>query len=364
MAVTFQKATKKKARLRLALMGVSGSGKTYSALRIAKGLGRRVAVIDSERASASKYADRFEFDTVEVSSGNPRDYVEAIKAAGAAGYDVLVIDSLSHAWEGREGSALQLVDDAKARNKGNQWTAWRDVTPLHNALIDAILMSKCHVIATMRSKMKHVQELDEKGKSVIRKVGMEAVQRAGMEYEFDVVGDLEEATLVISKSRCPDFTKAVIREPDEVFGARLRSWLDDGVEGVLVPLVDGAAIGALGTGAAKDVPPASVATSPKERAAIEIMRFGPHKGERIENLSMEQLRAALVVGWEKTGEAPTAPWAKVMREQLEAIERELAERKIGAAESVASAGEVAQPEKSGGASAGGQRTNAPMHLCS
>lgn len=231
MAVSFQKATKKQARLRLALIGPSGSGKTFTALRVASGLGKRIAVIDSERGSAAKYADRFEFDAVELETFSPQTYIEAIKAADGAGYDVLIIDSLSHAWSGKDG-ALEMVDKAAARSKsGNSFAAWREVTPHHHALVDAILRSRCHVIATMRAKTEWVLEEDPVTKrKTPRKLGLAPVQRDGLEYEFDVVGDLDDAKLAITKSRCPSLTKAVVNEPGEEFAATLKAWLTDGAE--------------------------------------------------------------------------------------------------------------------------------------
>lgn len=227
----FQKATKKLARLRMALIGPSGSGKTYTAIKVASRLGKKVAVIDTEKGSASKYADQFGFDVLELETFGPQQYIAAIKAAGDAGYDALVIDSLSHAWNGK-GGALELVDQAAARSKsGNSYTAWRDVTPLHNELIDAILRAKCHVIATMRVKTEYVIEKDEKtGKSSPRKVGLAPVQRDGMEYEFDVVGDMDDAKLVVTKTRCPALSKAVINEPGEEFADTLKAWLTDGAD--------------------------------------------------------------------------------------------------------------------------------------
>jgi flagellar biosynthesis GTPase FlhF len=150
----FQKATKHEAKLRFALIGPAGSGKTYTALRIGTRLGERVAVIDTERGSASKYADVFDFDVVELTKHDPREFVKAIRAAQSAGYDALIIDSLSHAWMGR-GGALELVDKAaKGSSSSNSFAAWRSVTPLHNELVDAIAGANLHVIATMRSKMK------------------------------------------------------------------------------------------------------------------------------------------------------------------------------------------------------------------
>lgn len=229
MTMQFKKATKTQARLRLALIGPSGSGKTYSALAIGQHLGDRVALIDTERGSASKYADVFTFDTLELSTFSPLTYIEAIRAAGDAGYNVLVIDSLSHAWMGKEG-ALEQVDAAAKRNHNNSYAAWRDVTPMHNQLIDAMLASPCHIIVTMRSKTEYVLEKDERtGKTAPKKVGMAPVQRDGMEYEFDVVADMDqENNLIVSKSRCPAMNGQVVNKPGKQVADTLREWLTDG----------------------------------------------------------------------------------------------------------------------------------------
>src|SRR5690606_5228856 len=142
---------------------------------LAKGLagdGGRIAVIDTENNSAALYADECEFDVLNLDTFSPEVYVEAIKAAEAAGYDVLVIDSLSHAWMGKDG-ALELVDKAAKRYQGNSFAAWRDVTPLHNQLVDTILQARLHVIATFRAKTEWVLETDPKtGKTQPRKVGL------------------------------------------------------------------------------------------------------------------------------------------------------------------------------------------------
>jgi len=231
MTAVFRRAVKSRAKLRFALIGPSGSGKTYTALAIAAGLGQRVAVIDTEHGSASKYADLFGFDVLELSSYSPERYVEALKAAAAAGYEVVVIDSLSHAWMGKDG-ALELVDRAAARSKsGNSFGAWREVTPQHNAMVEAIITSPCHVICTMRSKTEYVQDRDERGKTVIRKVGLQPVQRDGMEYEFDIVGDIDhDHKLVITKSRIPALSDAVIPKPGGELASQLREWLEAGTE--------------------------------------------------------------------------------------------------------------------------------------
>ncbi len=226
--MAFQKATKKQSKLRLALIGPAGSGKTYTALTVATHLvpGGRIALIDTERGSASKYADLFGFDVEELTSYHPRTYIEAIAEAQAAGYDVLIIDSLSHAWIGKDG-ALELVDKAAKRNpSGNSFAAWREVTPVHNQLVDAMLAAKLHIIVTLRSKMEYIQEKDDKGKTVIRKVGLQPVQRDGLEYEFDVVGDLDQDnTLIVTKTRCSALTGAVITKPGKELASALDAWL-------------------------------------------------------------------------------------------------------------------------------------------
>lgn len=226
----FQRATKAQARLRMALIGPSGAGKTYSALAIAEGLGDRIAVIDTERGSASKYARRFGFDVLELTPPfGPLRYVEAIHIAEAAGYPVLIIDSLSHAWTGA-GGALDLVDKEAVRSgSNNTFAAWRNVTPLHNQMVDAILGSGAHVIVTLRAKQEYVQEKDAQGRTVIRKVGLQPVQRDGLEYEFDIVGDLDMGNrLIVGKSRCEEMTGAIVEKPGRDVGVTLLGWLSDG----------------------------------------------------------------------------------------------------------------------------------------
>jgi len=223
----FKKATKAQIKARIALIGPSGSGKTYTALRLAMALGNRIAVIDTENNSASLYADEFSFDTLALDSVSPQTYVEAIHAAEKAGYEVLVIDSLSHAWAGKNG-ALAMADAGAAKYQGNTFAAWRDVTPHHNALVDALIHCKCHLIAGMRSKTEYVIT-KEKGKMVPKKVGMAPIQRAGMEYEFDIVGDMDlEHNLIISKTRCRALDGQVIALPGEELGKTILDWLASG----------------------------------------------------------------------------------------------------------------------------------------
>ena len=232
MAVSFTKAVRKKSKLRLALSGASGSGKTYSALLLAKGLGGKIAVIDTERGSASLYADMPDippFDVLELSDPfTPEKYVEAIKAAETAGYDVLIIDSMTHEWSGK-GGCLELVDEvARARFKGNTWSAWSVITPRHRTFVDAMLTAKLHVIATMRSKTETVQE-DSNGRKVVRKLGMKAEQRDGMDYEFttmfDIVhnGHFAEA----AKDRTGLFQNKDPFVITEETGKQIREWLEN-----------------------------------------------------------------------------------------------------------------------------------------
>lgn len=246
----FKKATRQKLKLRAALDGPSGSGKTYSGLRFAFALAQheaakrgdpasaRVAVIDTEMGSASKYLGSapdglpWQFDVAELTSFAPTAYAAVIAEAGRAGYDVLLIDSLSHAWEGKDG-ALELVD-RKSNGGGNSFTAWKDVTPMHRAMIDAILQSPIHVICTMRSKTEYVleEQVSRSGKKiqVPRKVGMAPVQRAGMEYEFDVYASMDWShQLTVGKTRCEAIDGFTAVKPGPEFLLPVIEWLEGGV---------------------------------------------------------------------------------------------------------------------------------------
>ena len=234
MTNPFQKATKERARLRLALIGPSGSGKTYTSLQVGTALknGGRVALVDTERGSASKYADLFDFDVLELETFEPQNYIRAIEAASGAGYDVLILDSLSHAWAG-VGGILSFVDTETMKSKSrNAYTeGWRKATPLHNRLVDAMIQADLHLIVTMRAKTEYVMETDQRGKTAPRKVGMAPVQRDGLEYEFDVVGDMDlDNNLVVSKTRCPALTGKMFAKPGDDLAGILNGWLMDGTE--------------------------------------------------------------------------------------------------------------------------------------
>jgi hypothetical protein len=231
--LTFTKATREQIKLRLALVGPSGSGKTWTALSIAENLGDRVALIDTEHGSAKKYADRFNFDSLELTSFSPNTYVEAIRAAAAAQYPVLIIDSLSHAWIGKDG-ALETVDRiAKKSPGGNSYVAWRDVTPMHNALVEAMLSYPGHLIVTMRAKTDYVMEeyTTQNGRKATRpvKVGLAPIQRDGVEYEFDIVADMNlENDLIVTKSRCSALSGQILSKPGKPLADTLIHWLNTG----------------------------------------------------------------------------------------------------------------------------------------
>ncbi len=226
----FRKATRKKAKLRMALLGPSGAGKTYSALIIAQGLGNSIAMIDTENGSGDMYAHLCDYDICPITPPfSPDKYVNAIKEADKAGYDVLIIDSLSHAWAG-QGGLLEEVDKRKSGQK-NQFAAWREITPMHNKLVDTILQSQCHIITTMRTKTAYDFEKDSSGKLSPKKVGLAPVQRDGLEYEFTIVLDIENEKHIASPSK--DRTSILDGQyfvPDQEIGQRLKTWLESGEE--------------------------------------------------------------------------------------------------------------------------------------
>lgn len=213
----FKRATKENIKIRLALSGPSGSGKTYSALNVATGLGRKIAVIDTENHSSERYADLYEFDLCDLIEHSPIEYSKAIRFAAQAGYDVVIIDSLSHAWI----EELNLA--------GKNFNNWKDIRPLERQLIQDILTYPGHIIATMRSKTEWVMEefTNKRGQKTTspKRVGTAAIQAQGIEYEFDIAGELNlEHTLTISKSRCSALAGREIIQPGPELAAELLAW--------------------------------------------------------------------------------------------------------------------------------------------
>jgi hypothetical protein len=229
--MAFVRAERSKLWLRLAIMGPSGSGKTFTALRIAKGIADRIgglppAVMDSEGRSASKYADRFTFDADNLDNPGIDQYLASMNECIGAGYKVLVIDSLSHAWK----QLLEEVDQiAKANFSGNTWSAWSEGTPKQNKFIQAIVNFPGHVIVTMRSKTEWVLEEGKKGKMVPIKKGMAAQQGKDIEYEFDLLIEMNQDHFAkITKDRTGQFQDRDIEKPGEEFGSALYDWLSAG----------------------------------------------------------------------------------------------------------------------------------------
>lgn len=231
MAVAFQKAERKQSKLRLAISGPTGSGKTKAALRIATGIGGRIAVLDTENGSASLYADEFDFDVINLRAPYaPERFTDVIKAAEANGFTTLIIDSATHEWSG-VGGCLELVDKlAATTHKGNAWSAWNEVTPRHRNFIDSMLQSNIHIIVTLRSKMDTAQEVDSKGKKRVVTLGLKAEQRDGIEYEFTVVLDLlHDCHYALAKKDRTELFAG--KDPDVITpetGKMLLNWLNSG----------------------------------------------------------------------------------------------------------------------------------------
>lgn len=226
MSISIRKARRSATKLRILLTSPSGGGKTFGALLLAKGLGGKTVVIDTEEGSSDLYDELHDFDVLDLKPPfTPERYVEAISGAEAAGYEVIVIDSVTHCWSGK-GGCLELVDDiAKAQFRGNTWSAFSVITPRWRSFVDAILRSSAHVICTGRSKTETAQ-VEDHGRKKVTKLGMKLEARDGLEYEFTTVLDLvhDGHYATISKDRTGIFSgdpKPITIET----GRRLAEWL-------------------------------------------------------------------------------------------------------------------------------------------
>lgn len=229
-----RKAERKKAKLRLGISAPSGAGKTYSSLLIANGITgdwSKVGLIDTENGSGDLYAHLGDYSVIPIEAPySPDKYIQAITLFEDSGFEVIIVDSLTHAWAG-EGGILDIQSAVTAASKsGNSYTAWREVTPKHNALVNAILKSSCHIIATMRAKTDYVQEKNEKGYTEIKKVGLAPIQRDGMEYEFTVMMDVSITHIATaSKDRTSLFDGQHFKLGVDT-GKQLHEWLETGTE--------------------------------------------------------------------------------------------------------------------------------------
>lgn len=241
MSFTIKTAEKKKLKLKICLQGASGSGKTYSALQLAYGITgdwKKVYVIDTENESATYYSDQGPWKHVNFTPPyHPNRYIEAIDACMADGAEVIVIDSLTHEWDGR-GGCLELHQSEVDKQKyGNSFTAWKNITPLHNAFIDHLRISPVHIIGCTRTKQEYSLEKNEKGQAVPKKIGLKGVQRDGIDYEFGLVFELDMDHMAFSgKDRTglfADKPKHMIT-PDT--GRKLLDWANSGKEEV--PIIE------------------------------------------------------------------------------------------------------------------------------
>jgi len=224
-----KKATRKQVKLRLGLSAVSGGGKTYSALLLAKGLvgeWKKIAVIDTENESASLYSHLGDYNTIVLSSPfTPERYIEAIKTCEDAGMECIIIDSITQEWDGK-GGLLEI----HSQMIGNSFTNWSSLTPRHQKFIDAILHSKCHVITTVRRKQDYEMTLNEKGKQTPIKVGLKEITREGFEYELTVNFNLDEKhNCIASKDRTGLFMDKPFFTITEETGKLIKNWCEDGI---------------------------------------------------------------------------------------------------------------------------------------
>lgn len=237
--MAFTRATRKKVAFKMALTGPSGSGKTMSALYLARGLAGpegRIALLDTENGSASIYSDKVVFDADSVEAPyTVQKYITAIYNAAEMGYDVLVIDSLTHAWAGEGGLLSQKEALDQSRPGSNSFTNWAGITKQQEQLKNAILQAQIHVIVTMRSKQEYILETADGRKTAPKKVGMAPIQRDGIEYEFSTVLDVGMShDAFVSKDRTGLF-EGVVGVLSVKHGQQIREWLEGGAEEAQAP---------------------------------------------------------------------------------------------------------------------------------
>lgn len=220
-----RQSERKRAKIKMALQGSAGSGKTYSSLLLAQGLTNgnlsKVAIIDTENGSADLYAHLGNYNVLSmIPPFTPEKYIEAIDVCEKAGMEVIIIDSISQAWD-------ELLD-FHSKLAGNSFTNWGKVTPRQKAFTDKILQCNAHVIATMRTKQDYV--LNQKdGKYIPEKVGLKAVQRDGLDYEFTLVFDIDIKHFVVASK---DRTGLFMGKPEFIInqgtGKQILEWCNSG----------------------------------------------------------------------------------------------------------------------------------------
>ena len=227
----FQKAKKEKIYLKVLLAGASGSGKSYSALKLATGIankmGGRIAAIDTEAGRIRYYANEFDFDDLQLSEPyTPEKYIDAITQAVDGGYSVLIIDSITHEWN-------YILDQVDKIPGTNSYTKWGKLTPRHNKFTEKMIQSPINIIATVRGKDAYVLEQDKNGKQVPKKVGLGYTQRDGLEYEYTVTFNIDQtnhvATAQKDNTHLFENKYEMLTEKD---GEALYEWANSGEERV------------------------------------------------------------------------------------------------------------------------------------
>ena len=229
MALKIEKAVRKQVKLRLGISAISGGGKTYSALKMAYGMvgdWDKIYVIDTENRSASLYAHFGPFNIINLEAPySPEKYIEAIALAESAGAEIIITDSITHEWDGK-GGILEISNNMT----GNSYTNWAKLTPRHQAFIDKILQSKCHMITTVRRKTDYELTQNASGKLVPQKVGLKEVTRSGWEYELTVNFELDTKHMVsVSKDRTGMFMDKPEFVITEETGKQIIEWCNEGL---------------------------------------------------------------------------------------------------------------------------------------
>lgn len=306
MALTFQRATRARVKLKIGVQGPSGSGKTLGALALARQLAGpegRIAVIDTENDSASLYADREDFDTLAIRAPYlTSKFVDAVEAAVAAGYDVVVLDSISHQWDG-DGGILQRKEEADTVPGSNHWTNWGPFTKETNRFRKLILESPVHIIATLRSKMAYTQT-EAGSKKKVEKLGLQPIQRDGLEYEFSVTFELQmDHKAAASKDRTDLFRGQRVDLTSPKTGKALLEWLS--------------------SGAADALPVPSVPDTPESGAsdrqpAAPITRDTPYPyGTKLKGMTLATAKDAVLVWMVAPERTLPEEWKEAAREELE-----------------------------------------------
>jgi AAA domain len=226
---SIRQAERRQAKLRLALTGTSGSGKSLGAINLAAGMGKKFVVIDTEHRSADLYADVAKFDVLTLDKPfTPEKYIQAINYCESQGYEIIIVDSLSHAWSG-EGGALDMHDAAtQASPSKNSYMAWKEITPWQNKLVNTIIQSTAHIIVTMRVKT-HYDVVDVGGKKRPIKIGLSPIQKDGLEYEFTCVLSMDKDSYLYTSSK--DRTSIFEGKHEKLSqdsGKRIMEWLESG----------------------------------------------------------------------------------------------------------------------------------------